>query len=100
MVTASEMGRKGGQARSEAKATAARNNASKPRGTWATAIAYELDNVAAFKAFGVVIVAGKIPRGHVKAHEWMTSMVREHGVGLKSETDLSFVQLSARSRMV
>ena len=40
MVTASEMGKKGGQAKSEAKASAARKNASKPRGRWVTAIAY------------------------------------------------------------
>ena len=36
MVTASEMGKKGGGAKSEAKTAAARKNASKPRGKWVT----------------------------------------------------------------
>lgn len=36
MVTAQEMGKKGGQVSSPAKAAAARKNASKPRGKWVT----------------------------------------------------------------
>ena len=36
MVTAQEMGKKGGSATSQAKTAAARKNASKPRGKWVT----------------------------------------------------------------
>ena len=36
MVTASEMGKMGGSATSQAKTAAARKNASKPRGKWVT----------------------------------------------------------------
>ena len=42
MVTAKEMGKKGGQAKSEAKAAAARKNASKPRGKWVTFVHYQV----------------------------------------------------------
>ena len=98
MVTASEMGKKGGSAKSEAKAAAARKNASKPRGKWVTAIAYELDGVAAFKAFGSVIVRGAPPADPAKAHEWVRKALRENGVGLHGETVLDFRQLAVSSR--
>ena len=99
MVTASEMGRKGGQAKSEAKAAAARKNASKPRGKWVTAIAYEVANVPQFKAFGVVLARGAPPSG-ARSHEWLAAKVRELGIGLKDAGDLEFLNLSASSRKI
>lgn len=99
MVTAKEMGKKGGQAKSEAKAKAARKNASKPRGKWVTAIAYELANVPQYKAFGCVITKGSQPSGTANP-EWLVAKVRELGVGLQEYAagDLEFFNLSASSR--
>ncbi len=99
MVTASEMGKKGGQAKSEAKAAAARKNASKPRGKWVTAIAFEIANVPKYKAFGSIITKGSPPSG-AKNHEWIVAKVRELGVGLQEYKDgeLEFLKLSASSR--
>lgn len=99
MVTASEMGKKGGQAKSEAKTAAARKNASKPRGRWVTAIAYEVANVERFKAFGVVLATGSPPSG-ARNHDWLVEKVREMGVGLQDAGDLEFINLSASSRKV
>lgn len=99
MVTASEMGRKGGQAKSEAKAAAARKNANKPRGKWVTAIAYEVANVPQFKAFGVVLARGAPPSG-ARSHEWLAAKVRELGIGLQDAGDLEFLNLSASSRKI
>ena len=98
MVTASEMGRKGGKAKSEAKTAAARKNAAKPRRKWVAAIAYRLDNVPPAFAFGVVLVAGKGPRINSSAgtfHEWVCAQVRENGNGLRDVQHLEFVELSA-----
>ena len=99
MVTAQEMGKKGGEAKSEAKTAAARKNASKPRGKWVTAIAYELEGVQRHKAFGVVLVQGKPPHGAAN-HEWLHQKVRLLGVGLQKEESLQFAELAASSRMV
>jgi hypothetical protein len=96
MVTASEMGKKGGSVKSEAKAAAARKNASKPRGKWVTAIAYEIANVRQYKAFGCVITKGSPPSG-AKSQEWLVAKVRERGVGLQDAGDLEFLKLSASS---
>ena len=99
MVTAQEMGKAGGKAKSEAKTAAARKNASKPRGKWVTAIAYELANVEQYKAFGVVLAAGKGPSGAAN-YPWLGQQVREHGVGLRDVAELEFVNLASSSRMV
>lgn len=100
MVTAQEMGKAGGKAKSEAKTAAARNNASKPRGKWVTAIAYQLANVEQYKAFGVVLVNGKGPSAGLAFHHWLCKQVREHGVGLRDVAELEFVNLSSSARMV
>lgn len=100
MVTAQEMGKKGGQATSQAKASAARKNASKPRGRWVTAIAYDLDGIAKYKAFGSVIVFGKPPAEAMENHDWACSKIRAEGVGLREEMAFSFLQLSMTSMKV
>lgn len=60
MVTASDMGRKGGSVKSDAKTRAARKNAAKPRGKWVTAIAYKLTEHGGREYFGVAMLRGKI----------------------------------------
>jgi hypothetical protein len=100
MVTASDMGKKGGQAKSEAKAAAARKNASKPRGKWATAIAYDLDGVRDAVAFGVVLVAGKPPKGDKEKHEWVCHQVRKYGIGIEETCRFEFLELTVRSRLL
>ena len=99
MVTAQEMGKKGGQAKSEAKAAAARKNATKPRGKWVTAIAYEIGNVEQHNAFGVVVTKGSPPAGS-KSHEWLEAKVCELGVGLRGRAvgELEFLQLLSTSK--
>lgn len=54
MVTAKEMGAKGGSAKSKAKTEAARKNASKPRARWVT-----------WANFGVTGADGKEHHGHL-----------------------------------
>ena len=100
MVTASEMGKKGGQAKSEAKAAAARKNASKPRGKWVTAIAYQLAGVAPAFSFGLVLVAGKPPRGDEKQHDWVCEQVQQHGVGINEDCGFKFLELVVTSRLL
>ena len=100
MVTASEMGKKGGQAKSEAKASAARKNASKPRGRWVTAIAYEVAGVGPHNAFGSVITRGAPPKGAAACNEWLSVKVLEEGVGLMDAEHIEFLQLSSTSMRV
>ena len=100
MVTVQEMGKKGGQAKTPAKAEAARKNATKPRGKWVTAIAYEVDGVARAVAFGSVIVCGKPPAEAMANHLWVGEKLRAEGVGLRYEEDFSFLQLSMTSMKV
>jgi hypothetical protein len=100
MVTASEMGKKGGQAKSEAKAAAARKNASKPRGKWVTAIGYEIANVGKAFSFGLVLVAGKPPSDAEKQHDWVCQQVLKHGIGIDERCGFEFLELVVTSRMV
>lgn len=100
MVTASEMGRKGGEVKSKAKAAAAKKNASKPRGKWVSAIAYKLANVEAPFAFGVVLVAGKGPKDPGAHHDWLSAAVRAHGAGLLDVKHLDFLELACAARLV
>ena len=100
MVTASEMGRKGGKAKSEAKTAAVRKNASKPRGKWVSAIAYELANVGSPFSFGVVLVAGKGPKDPDAYHYWLSAAVRAHGTGLRDAKHLEFLELACTARLV
>lgn len=96
---AQELGKKGGQAKSEKKTAAVRANAKKPRGKWVTAIAYELSGVDKYKAFGAVIVRGSPPSGADASFEWAGKMVQEHGVGLKNNA-INFIELSMQSMRV
>lgn len=98
--SAQELGRKGGQARSEAKTAAARENAKKPRKKWVTAIAYEVAGVEQYKAFGSVLVRGKPPAGADANMRWMEKAVIENGVGLSKETALEFLELACTSMAV
>ena len=100
MVTAQEMGKKGGQATSPAKAAAAKKNASKPRGKWVTAIAYELSGVKDNIAFGAVIVPGKPPSEAAAGHDWVCKHLREEGGGLRNVEDFSFKQCATTSMKV
>ena len=94
---ARELGRKGGQAKSAAKTAAVRKNAAKPRGKWMTAIAYELDGVEKFKAFGVVLTSGRPPSGEEKNHDWLCDKVRKHGLGLQNVEVFQFLNLASSS---
>ena len=98
MVTASDMGKKGGSAKSEAKAAAARKNASKPRGKWVTAIAFELEGVEKHKAFGSVLAFGKPPSDAGEFHEWVCKQIAEQSIIHHGAKALSFLQLATSSR--
>ena len=100
MVTAKEMGAIGGSAKSEAKAKAARKNASKPRGKWVTAIAFELEGVEKHKAFGVVLAKGKGPTNPVAFHDWVCRQIREHSIFHRGAETLSFAQLTTSGRLL
>jgi len=94
---AQELGRKGGQARSEAKTAAARENAKKPRKKWVTAIAYEVAGVEKPFAFGSVITRGAPPKSQDEHFRWVCDKLRSEGVGLRDVEDFSFLQLSTTS---
>lgn len=100
MVTAQEMGKKGGSATSQAKTAAARKNARKPRGKWVTAIAYELAGVKECIAFGSVITTGRAPTEALVNHEWVCKKLREEGVGLRNETVFEFKQLATTGMLI
>ncbi len=100
MVTASEMGRKGGQAKSDAKAAAARKNARKPRGKWVTAIAYQLAGVNQAFAFGLVLLTGQQPSNPEKQHDWVCQQVLKHGVGIHERCGFEFRELVVTSKLL
>ena len=79
MVTASEMGKNGGQAKSEAKTAAARKNASKPRGKWMTVIAYEGQTEDGRKHFGVFTRAGRRDSGSEASHDALCADAKAWG---------------------
>ena len=62
------LGKKGGQVKSEVKTKAVRENASKPRGKWATAISYEI-TYATGVLIGVLLLPGKMPTKDDKFHD-------------------------------
>lgn len=97
---AQELGRKGGQARSEAKTAAARENAKKPRKKWVTAIAYELDGVPRHLSFGSVVTKGLPPKNQEAYFCWICNKLRGEGVGLKGIDDLVFLELATTSMAV
>lgn len=72
---AAQLGQKGGQATSEAKTAAARKNTTKPRGKWATAIAYEYRTTAAPNRFAAILYAGKPPKDDAKFWEWVEKQI-------------------------
>jgi hypothetical protein len=100
MVTAKEMGSIGGKAKSEAKAKAARKNASKPRGKWVTAIAFELEGVEKHKAFGVVLAKGKGPTNAVEFHDWVCKQIREQSIIHRGAENLNFIHLATSGRLM
>lgn len=95
-----EMSKKGGMAKSEAKAKAAKENAKKPRGKWYTSIAYELDGVEKHKAFGAVLAKGQPPANAEAHHEWVREKLRESGVGLREVEKIIFLQLATTSHRI
>ena len=78
----------------------AKENAMKPRSRWFTAIAYELDKVEKFKAFGVILVKGLAPKNVEAYHAWVCEKLRGSGVGLRDEKDFTFLELATSSLMV
>lgn len=56
-----EFSSRGGKVSSPAKTAAARANAKKPRGRWATAIAYEYISDNGTPRSGLILLAGKCP---------------------------------------
>ena len=66
-AAAQELGKKGGQAKSEAKTKAARKNASKPRrGKWVTAIVYKVRLHSGKAVEGLLLVTGKIDQKYIE----------------------------------
>lgn len=56
---AQELGKKGGQAKSEKKTAAVRENAKKPRGKWVTGVAYQFEDVSGDAVWGLILMQGK-----------------------------------------
>jgi len=63
---ARELGRLGGRAKSAKKTAAVRQNASRPRGKWVTAISYTVTIKSARKS-GLLIVRGKLTQEQQQA---------------------------------
>lgn len=77
MVTASEMGRKGGQAKSEAKAAAARKNASKPRGKWVTFVYYRVQMTNGQEVDGCFSQRGRLDLDLKKNGQMLEDLITE-----------------------
>ena len=78
MVTASEIGKKGGQAKSEAKAAAARKNASKPRGKWVTFVHYTVDGADGKEYGGCFSWRGKLDLDLKRNGDMLQDLITEH----------------------
>ncbi len=100
MVTASEMGKKGGQAKSEAKAAAARRNASKPRGKWVTFVHYRVKRSANDEVAGCFSWRGKLDIDMSKNGQMLEDLISEdllkHGYGIKWVELLNFGGMQER----
>jgi hypothetical protein len=77
MVTASEMGKKGGQAKSEAKAAAARKNASKPRGKWVTFVHYRVKMKSGQAVAGCFSQRGKLDLDLIRNGQMLEDLITE-----------------------
>lgn len=73
---AQELGKKGGMAKSEKKAIAARKNASKPRGKWVTAFYYGVRGADDKMHMGLVMFQSKfdldLKRNHDRICDYIT----------------------------
>jgi len=99
-VNHKEMSKKGGQVKSEKKTAAARKNAARTRGKWATAIAYEyISTTDGERRFGSQIVMGKPPHDIIKMNEWATDII-EKQTGNRAHPIDSFLELSTTSMLV
>jgi len=75
-----EFSRKGGKVKSAAKTRAARRNAKKPRGRWATAVSFEVETIIGGKTItvkGVLLLPGKLPFTLKKTHEKIVSEIEK-----------------------
>lgn len=84
---AQQLGKLGGEKRSEAKTAAARNNASKPRGKWMTAMSFAYICEDGTERDGVALVRGKGPENMLKNMEWMRKKISEEPLHRKYFTD-------------
>jgi len=90
-----EFSRKGGKAKSAAKTRAARRNAKKSRGRWATAVSYEVETIIGEKTLkvrGVLLLPGKLPFTLDKTYEKIISEIeQERGFNVKQLLDCSTI---------
>ena len=93
MVTASEMGKKGGKATSEAKTLAARKNASKPRGKWVTMFHYGVTRADGKKHCGHVLLLSKFSLDLAKNSEQIFDMITEDMLANGEAAGLPWVEL-------
>jgi len=94
-----EMSRKGGMARSESKTKAARKNAKKPRGKWATAIAYEFRCAKGELHHGVALKAGKL-KMKGDGFEEMEAIIKESNPWEQKHTVDEWMILAGRSLLI
>ena len=99
---AAKLGRKGGQAKSEAKTKAARANAKMPRGKWATAIAYEFRCTKGELHHGVALKSGKMKSFVYPADEIadMEATIKECNPWEQKHDVDEFLILAGRSRLI
>jgi len=84
---------------SETKTKAARKNAKRPRGRWATAIAYEFKCSKGELHHGVALKAGKLKMGDDDMAE-MEAIIKECNPWEREKTVDEWLILAGRSRLI
>ena len=93
MVTAQEMGKKGGSAKSEAKTAAVRKNASKPRRKWITTFHYGVTGTDGKMHVGHVVLFSKFSLDLTKNADQIYDMITEDMLASGEYAGLPWVDL-------
>ena len=93
MVTAQEMGKKGGSAKSEAKTAAARKNASKPRRKWITTFHYGVTGADWKMHVGHVVLFFRFSLDLTKNADQLYDIITEDMIANGESAGLPWVEL-------
>ena len=93
MVTAQEMGKKGGKAKSKAKTDASRKNASKPRRKWLTTFHYGVLGADGKQHVGHVVIFSKFSLDLTKNADQIYDLITEDMLADGARAGLPWTEL-------